>query len=314
MKITLLTEHKLFSGANFLYSGLTQFYDTSFCCTDITDFYSYGKNEWDKIIINNNLEIKKKIKECDLLIIAATSPLKWIQNQFNSLDILKDKNVKIVIGDSPYCINHKKLNKIFEKYNIEVFIMPDITDWCSIKYKPYYPPTQIIKNPTTYKSSPFIITHIPGQKLKTNRKGSNEIKNMLDKLSSKYNDVQVIIQGTTKWKELIRIKQNTTLYIDQLVKGNKMSNPSRFGSIEYEGGLGKNGIESMMLGIPTLTSGTGIGDGLPMEWINMKNFEDTVCKFIENRNLLEDYRIAQQKWVVENCEISVVAKYILGIT
>lgn len=312
MKTTIFTEHKLFSGSNFLYEGMKELgYDVSFCSIHNTNPYNYGRNEIQSEIISGKKGIKPQLEEADTIVIAATSPLDWIRGTFGSWDILKSKKVKIVIGDSYYVNNHVRMNEIFEECSIEVFIMPDIMKWCTVDCKPYYPPCIPIENNVPYKMDPFTITHLPGGKGSMELKGTGKIKDLVGNVKSKIPKVVYETRGILNWEQIIDLKKNTTLYVDQLVKNNNTAKPNRFGKIEYDGGLGKNGIEAMMLGIPTITSGNDIQDGLPMMWVDPENFEEVVCTLIENEKLLLNYRKRQQEWALANCTHTAVAKYVM---
>jgi hypothetical protein len=304
-KITLFSKKRMYSGAQFICVGLQKTgYDVTFCCIDPVDTYGHG----DVLpIVSEEKEIIKSINECDTLILSASATLDWVYKHCPRAFV--GKKVRILIGDSRYCLERDRYNDMLEGIGVSVwksaaklFVMPDIAKYCTVPYKIFYPPftlTGISTNP----GIELIVSHLPGEKYESDAKGTSLIKKAIENLHELYN-FTFITFGSVHHTAAIYTKQRSMLYIDQLIEDN------RFGSDTYKGGLGKSGIEAMMLGIPVVTSGESTDD-LPMKWINKDNIEDVIGGFMANFGLLDDYRQEQYKWVLKNCSDVAVANRIM---
>jgi hypothetical protein len=298
MKITLFSKKPILSGANYLCKGLREFGEVTFCCMSSDDEYGYNTEPF----TTDTQEIKEAINGCDMLILSSSVTLDWIfDNYDNCAEPFRNKTTKIVIGDSNYCRTAKGYNQVFKNYGIDVHIMPDIAHYCTIPHKIYYPPCEKLDNKVPYSTNPFVISHLPGIKYDSGIKGTVKIEEIVGGI----NGIELISQGVTPWKEAIEIKKHSTLYIDQMI------NDDRFG-VTYKGGLGKNGIEAMMLGIPVITSTQSITDvSYPMAQMREDNLREVIEVLRDMGEFLEHFRKEQQQWALNNCTPIAVARKIM---
>lgn len=124
----------------------------------------------------------------------------------------------------------------------------------------------------------------------TNRifKGTNKILSVIDDLKKEKNFEFLLVENTEREK-LLSLKKECNLAIDQV--GGEMGGT----------GYGKNSIENLAMGIPTITEFTN--DYLktitenPFITSNINTLKDTLVKIIESPGILKTYSEKGRKWV-----------------
>jgi len=209
------------------------------------------------------------------------------------------KKITLIITDSFYLENHKEVNQIIKDRNINVFTMVDKGHLIDVELKPFFQPfdlsqTEIIKN------NILTVCHSPWSEHKRKTKGSYKILESV----SKFNVDYVEILGKS-WHECLLEKAKSHIFIDQLVAQDN-----------YIGGLGKSGLEAMLLKCVVLTSGEYIENDYieepPVVWINGNNIEAKLKELIENKGLREEIINEQYEWAKKYTSYEFVANYILN--
>jgi len=160
-----------------------------------------------------------------------------------TLEWLKKKSVVFFWTGSVYMKNSKKVNKWVQELNCErTFAMLDLLR-CDSKALPLYQTFDFspVEN-TNYYDFPLRICHSPGLKYGgkfgiAKGKGSHIIEKVFEDLKKKIDIDFVILKGIS-YSEAIEIKGKSHLFVDQLMPN--------------VGGVGKSGLEAMMLGVPTI--------------------------------------------------------------
>lgn len=124
----------------------------------------------------------------------------------------------------------------------------------------------------------------------TNRvfKGTNKILQVVEDLK-KEKDFEFMLVENTEREKLLKLKRECNLAIDQV--GGEMGGT----------GYGKNSIENLAMGLPTITEFTD--DYLkfipenPFITCNINNLKETLIKIIENPETLKTYSENGRKWV-----------------
>jgi glycosyltransferase involved in cell wall biosynthesis len=124
----------------------------------------------------------------------------------------------------------------------------------------------------------------------TNRifKGTNKIIKVIEELK-KEKDFEFLLVENTEREKLLEIKMECNLAIDQV--GGEMGGT----------GYGKNSIENLAMGLPTITEFTNeylnfIPEN-PFLTCNIDTLKDTLIKIIDNPNILKNYSENGRKWV-----------------
>jgi len=117
-------------------------------------------------------------------------------------------------------------------------------------------------------------------------------------------------------KKCIALKATSHIFIDQVIYKNPQVPQSRWGhKITYNGGLGKSGIEAMLMGICTITGGVEPDTSEwfpspPVIWTSYDDFNMDMKRLIED----PDYRIKkaedQKKWAEKYTSAEFVAKHV----
>ena len=124
----------------------------------------------------------------------------------------------------------------------------------------------------------------------TNRlfKGTDKILKVIKDIKKSY-DFEFILAENISRDKLLEIKKTCNLAIDQV--GGELG-----GS-----GYGKNSIENLAMGIPTITEFSGEYLNFlpenPFIACNINDLNNTIVKYIENVNLLKDVSIKGRQWV-----------------
>lgn len=198
------------------------------------DFDSMIKN---KLIYNKNPKLcVNLLKKCKRIIVFGTISLDNI-----SLSKYRNKEVILIITDTRFLKKNDSLNKsLINNSYIKVLIMPDLIPFINdkIKYKPYFQHINIDIEQPIQKYDELTFSHSPGLKYSSDLKGSKFIKKTL-------HDQKLIVIKNKTWSECIEIKKKTHIFIDQMIINNKF---------KYAGGIGKSGLESMLLKNILITS------------------------------------------------------------
>jgi glycosyltransferase involved in cell wall biosynthesis len=124
----------------------------------------------------------------------------------------------------------------------------------------------------------------------TNRifKGTNKILQVIEELKRE-KDFEFILVENTEREKVLKLKRGCNLAIDQV--GGELGGT----------GYGKNSIENLAMGLPTITEFTDeylkfIPEN-PFITCNIKTLKDSLIKIIENPDLLRKYSEDGRKWV-----------------
>lgn len=124
----------------------------------------------------------------------------------------------------------------------------------------------------------------------TNRvfKGTNKILKIIEELKREKDFEFLLIENTERGK-LLKLKSECNLAIDQV--GGEMGGT----------GYGKNSIENLAMGLPTITEFTDdyfkIIPENPFISCNIENLEDTLKRIIDNPDMLKPFSENGRKWV-----------------
>lgn len=148
-----------------------------------------------------------------------------------------------------------------------------------------YFPFDVNKYAYNFNSAQKIkIIHSP-----TNRvfKGTNKILDIIEELKRE-KDFEFLLIENTEREKLLKLKSGCNLAIDQI--GGEMGGT----------GYGKNSIENLAMGLPTITEFTDdylkiIPDN-PFISCNTKNLKDTLKRIIENPVILKQFSENGRKW------------------
>lgn len=251
------------------------------------------------------------IKEDNLIVIGAVA-LKNISQK------IKDNafsSVAVILSDSVFCRDHKWVNDFVEQYNITVYAMPDITPFCNKTPIPVYQAMKIRQEAEEKPQDRLLISHSPNNPIKAITKGTPFIQKTLDKLKRIYDFDYDIIMGSTM-KDCIRRKSRSHIFIDQMIYGNDDVPQKRWGEeIKYHGGLGKSGIEAILLGCCVITGGEKPNTGPffpppPVVWSSYDTFYSDLKELIVYKKLRDHKTLTQSRWAERYLSFEFISKHI----
>lgn len=259
------------------------------------DFDSMIKNKFflrDKI--SNSI-----LSKCKRLIIFGTISIFSI-----NLQKYKNRELILVITDSTFLKKNKSINNyLIKNSNIKVLIMPDLIPFIDkkIKYKPYFQHLSINTKEEIIKNDILTFSHSPGLKYKSDLKGSKFIEQTLK-------GQNLIVIHNKTWSQCIDIKKKTHIFIDQMIINNKF---------KYSGGIGKSGLESMLLKNILITSSPPLitepfFENPPSININPLELSLTVNTFIEDASKITDLSKKQFEWAKKHTSLEFVKNNILN--
>lgn len=161
----------------------------------------------------------------------------------------------VLITDSHYLSNTKTIDQLIERYDIQVHCMADLWKFCKHEKKMYVHPFGKLRE-STGSSDKFSICHSPYHKYYLNTKGSSEIQWAIDQLKTYY-DIHYKCLINMSWQDAIKAKAQCNFFVDQLAVGN------HGGNAQYKGGIGKSGLEAMLMGLLTFSSGDVVESDIP---------------------------------------------------
>ncbi len=155
---------------------------------------------------------------------------------------------------------HKNINYLFFPFNVEEFEFRFVAN------------------------NKLRIIHSP-----TNRlfKGTDKIMKVIDEIKETA-DFEFILAENVKREELLKLKRTCDLAIDQV------------GGESGGSGYGKNSIENLSMGLPTITEFTvdymKFLPENPFITCNINTLKETLIRLINNKNILKEYSLNGRKW------------------
>ena len=187
-------------------------------------------------------------------------------------------SMTVIWTDSTYMFNYKRFNKLVN--GSTVWAMPDLAP-LSGTGNIYYQPFRL---PLVDTTKTELICHTPFHMSKLPEKGTHYIT----EICKKHNIPLKIIMGKS-WVETINIKAKHKICVDQIHRG-----------------LGKSGLEAMLLGCSVISGEKPATKGLPpITWTDKNNFENDLLTLINNYDKPE-----QKEWADENLKPEVMAEKI----
>jgi hypothetical protein len=216
------------------------------------------------------------------------------------------KRVNLILSDSRSCKYYKEWNEFVPKNNnIHLYLMPDIIPYCSIEYKPIYQYMKIHESLILPKQTDrLLITHSPRGNPKFIKKGTPAIIKIIEDLQKKY-DFEFKLITNLSMDDALKEKSRAHIHIDQLIYGNEEAKQTRFDeTLLYAGGLGKSGIEGMLLNCCVITSGIPPITAPhfpppPITWTSYNTFYEDLENLIISEKLRNKHIRKQNKWLLK---------------
>jgi hypothetical protein len=220
--------------------------------------YTFGKNMRDKqIVYNCNSDIKTFVTNPrTIFLIFEGHGMKLFKRCASDMGLnIKERCVNIFWSGTPYRKFSKKYNKWVKDNNVTAYAMLDLMR-LGKNNLPLMQPYDVnklreIRN-NVKRSDNFIIGHSPGCKGRGNEKGTKMIQKVVSQIKKKYKNVKYEQIGNKSGKksllsheDCIIKKAGCNVFIDQIAS-------CKGGRKVY--GLGKSGIESICLGVPTISA------------------------------------------------------------
>jgi hypothetical protein len=214
------------------------------------------------------------------------------------------KRVNYIVCDTRSRKNEVWCNKFVKDHNVHLYVTPDAEAYSFTNYKPIY---QYMKTSNTLMSPKandrVLITHDPGTKYSSGMKGTKTIVRIVNELQQKY-DIDFKILTGLSMDDCIREKSKSHIHVDALVFGNIEMDQTIFGRKLYYGGLGKSGLEAMLLNTCVVTSGITpktkpYFDPPPVVWTSYSTFYEDMENLILDEDKRNTQIEAQNKWVKE---------------
>lgn len=214
--------------------------------------YNFGENKNGKRITIENLSYAENIlKDPDTIIFVFDYlGIKLFSKISKKLNIgFRNIPVNIFWSGNPFIKHRQFCLDWSKKVNAKEYAMLDLlrlTDSALPLMQPYDLSKMdcLLKEKPIKKNDIITICHSPGHKGLGNEKGTEIIKLTIENLKKEFDNINFILLGGEKWvnnAECLRIKASCNIFIDKV---GEMS----------AGGLGKSGIESICMGIPTISA------------------------------------------------------------
>ena len=198
----------------------------------------------------------------------------------------------VIVTDSLYAREYRKLNQFFRDNGTDLYVMPDLFPYLEkLTAVPYYPYLGELRKCS--KPARLTVAHSPGRKLRSDLKGTSRIVRAMKGM-----DADLTIIHGQDWESCLRLKSQSHIFIDQII--NNKAKPIRTHIRKnYKGGIGKSGLEAMLLGSMLITSGdqpttSPFFPPPPAVWVTPDNFPDILHRYITDAEL-RDERIRQQR-------------------
>jgi hypothetical protein len=178
-------------------------------------------------------------KKGGTLIVVSAYAYNFVKDVARNFD-----RVIVIMTDSGYMINYKKWNETFRPF--EVFVTN-----CKMQYreglptKVYYQPFDLSMY-NTKKYNTLTVCHSPFMAERTPEKGTDIIMDVLRRNRIMHD----LIMGAD-WRKCMQRKAKCHIFVDQIKsEGGHWDNPA-----DWKGGIGKSGLEAMLLKCYTISRG-----------------------------------------------------------
>ena len=255
---------------------------------------------WDRE--ENRPAILKALDRADHLIVFGCNSIEPLYRIINGREkcILGHWGTNsVVVTDSIYARDPERFNMLFKMNRTRLHVMPDLACYLDQGqvYTPFYPYLGLEDYPIE-KTRAVTIAHSPGRKLGNDMKGTSLITSKIAELGMPDQCFRVL--SGLDWHECVRAKSFSHIFVDQLIDNTRNIIMSRINK-SYQGGIGKSGIEAMLLKNVVISSGVQ-PDTLPhfppppVEWVSLETFSETVREYMMDKPLREVTAEAQYSW------------------
>jgi len=257
-------------------------------------------------MISNKLFLRKNPKECNAIFKNCKRIIVFGTISLDNINISKyrDKEIILIISDSTFLKKNDSINKFLLNNNfIKVLIMPDLIPYINdkIRYKPYFQHINIDTDQPIQKYEELTFSHSPGLKYGSDLKGSKFIEKIL------YDQKLIVIKNKT-WSECVETKKKTHIFIDQMIINNEF---------KYSGGIGKSGLESMLLKNILITSAPPLitepfFENPPSINIKPHDLRKTIDSYIGDFERIKSVSNKQFEWAKKYTSLNFVKNNILN--
>jgi hypothetical protein len=192
------------------------------------------------------------------------------------------RRVTVIVSDTCMIKNKNHVNnELLKIRNLNLLVMPDLIKYImkGMKYRAYY--QHIPKIYDVEKTGLFC--HSPGLKLADDLKGTKFIQRSLIELG-----YPLTVLSGLSWIDCRIEKAKHKYFIDQIVD-----------TKTYTGGIGKSGLEAMLSGCLTFSSGNVPDSTIPKPpviWVNPGNFKNAVKMYLNDQKLYIEKVNKQRSW------------------
>ena len=216
------------------------------------------------------------------------------------------KTVKYIIGDSPFMrISFNVKGKMNYPKNFELYILACMMQYkYDLEVKVFYPPVDVsfigIK-----KTKDLSVSHSPFVSEKYEEKGTKQI---IKELKRRHINYDLILMA--KWEDCVLRKSKTHIFVDQI----DYNKPGAV-DIGWMGGVGKSGLEAMLLKCLVISCGlfkdyNGI-PGPPIVACTKETFSEVLEEYMDSKKI--ESKVAEQyEWAVKYLDPDYQARNILN--
>lgn len=205
------------------------------------------------------------------------------------------EKTSVILTDSYYLNHHKEFDYLLKGYS--VFCMADLSKYCKVDHKLYYPPFEY--DGKIVKNKELTIAHSPYNKIKREQKGTERIEDAVKDM-----DLNLDIIVDSSWDESILRKSKAHMFIDQIAM-------REYG---YIGGMAKSGLEAITVSCLTFTSGEPVDGDIPappVEWIDNRTIINRLKSYIDNDSRIDARVKEQSDWSKEYLSYEFQSKYLV---
>ncbi len=212
------------------------------------------------------------------------------------------KRVIIIVTDGNYTANNKDLNKQWMDFDV-------FTTNCKIQYreglptKVYYQSFDLSAY-NYYKYDKLTLCHSPFGSMRMLAKGTDKIIELFKQSGCKYD----IISGLS-WKECMVRKAKCHIFVDQISHTEGVLRP-----VNWKGGIGKSGLEAMLLKCLVLTRFNKVESDIPIPpvvIVDKDNAKEKLTYYIHNKRERELLTQQQYEWAKKYLNPDFCAKRVL---
>lgn len=200
--------------------------------------------------------------------------------------------VGLLVTDSHLLMNPREMNALYRRFQgIKLFVMPDLMPYVvADEVYPYWPVVDVRSFASRRRERQTqLVGHSPSKPSRYDQKGTEFITEVMRR-----NGVNFDLITNLRYRRALRRKRRLDVFVDQIAH-------RKFEHVDWEGGIGKSGLEALAFGCAVITSGRLAPTEPhfphpPVVFVNRETFEPKLLALLRESDRIRQISEASRAW------------------